>query len=324
MTYRWLLPEHIEDLLPEAAWRLEQARRVMLDTLREAGYQLVMPPLVEFTESLDMEDAHDEREALTFRLPDPLSGRQMGIRADMTLQAARIDAHGMDHQGTNRLCYAGPVLHTRPENGSHTREPFQVGAELYGIAGVEGDLEMLGVLLRCLDALGISGFQVDVGQVELCRRLVRQAELDDGQERQLLDYLKRRDIPGLTAWSMSVPEPWRTRFRTLCALNGPAAEVLERATELYADWEDRDEVFQVLGAVAQRLGHHGALSFDLAELRGYHYHSGLVFSLYHRLFPSAIARGGRYDEIGMIFGQSRPAVGFSLDLKALLPVITKF
>lgn len=323
MSYRWLLPEYIEDLLPDAAWQLESARRLLLDTLRNAGYQLVIPPLVEFNESLDMDGAHDERNALTFRLPDPLSGRQMGIRPDMTLQAARIDAHGMNHQGVNRLCYAGPVLHAYPESVSHSREPYQVGAELYGLAGVEGDLEILGLLLDCLRVLGLEAVQVDVGQVELFRRLARQCHLTVEQEQQVLGCLQRRDIPALAAWSAQLPRPWSTWFLALSRLNGPAREVLQQAHLLLDDWPDKDEVLQPLVAVADRLGQQYALSFDLAELRGYHYHSGLVFSLYHRQLPEAMARGGRYDEIGMIFGQARPAVGFSLDLKTLLPLITE-
>lgn len=325
MTYRWLLPEHIEDLLPDTAWRLEGARRCLLDTLRAAGYQLVIPPLLEFIESLDMDGAHDERDTLTLRVPDPLSGRQMGLRPDMTLQAARIDAHGMNHQGVNRLCYAGPVLHAHPESGSHTREPFQIGAELYGMPGIEGDLEILGLLLDILKNLGITGIHLDIGQVELFRCLVRQAGVSPEQEKLALSYLQRRDIPGWLAWSAHLQDPWRTRFEGLIRLSGSAEQVLDRADLLLAGWEDRKALLAPLRAVAQRLGTERVpLSFDLAELRGYHYHSGLVFALYHSQFPDAVARGGRYDEIGVIFGQSRPAVGFSLDLKALLPIITQF
>ncbi len=325
MTYRWLLPEHIEDLLPDAAWRLEGARRSFLDALRTVGYHLVIPPLMEFTDSLDLDGAHDARDAMTFRFPDPLSGRQMGIRPDMTLQAARIDAHGMDHQGINRLCYAGPVLHAHPESGSHTREPYQVGAELYGIAGIEGDLEILSVLLDTLRTLGITGMHLDIGQVELFRRLIGQAGISPEDEKFCLACLQRRDIPGWLAWTSRLEDPWRTRLSGLIRLSGSAAEVLERADVLLADWDDRDIVLAPLRAVAECLSTIAVpLSFDLAELRGYHYHSGLVFALYHPQFPDAVARGGRYDEIGMIFGQSRPAVGFSFDLKALLPVITQF
>ena len=323
MTYRWLLPDHLEDLLPEAAWCLEGARRLLLDTLRGRGYQLVIPPLVEFVESLAVEEGQDLG-PLTFSLVDPLCGRQLGLRPDMTLQAARIDAHGMNHQGVNRLCYAGPVVHTHPEAPARSREPFQVGAELYGVAGLEGDLEILNLLLTCLEQLGLNDVRVDVGQVALFRRMVEQAGLSRRQTAQVTEILQQRDVPSLKRWAHALPAPWNWRFSALGGLDGPPGKVLDAARQALAGWADLESVLAPLDAVRQHLPAHTALSFDLAELRGVHYHSGLVFAVYCPGFAEAIARGGRYDDIGESFGQARPAVGFSLDLKALLPRLKTF
>ena len=256
MTYRWLLPDHLEDLLPEAAWRLEGARRLLLDTLRGRGYQLVIPPLVEFVESLAVEEGQDLG-PLTFSLVDPLCGRQLGLRPDMTLQAARIDAHGMNHQGVNRLCYAGPVVHTHPEAPARSREPFQVGAELYGVAGVEGDLEILNLLLACLEQLGLNDVRVDVGQVALFRRMAEQAGLNRSQTAQVTEILQYRDVPSLKRWAHALPAPWNQRFSALGGLDGPPGQVLDAVRQALAGWADLESV---LGSHHHHIACHARLA----------------------------------------------------------------
>ncbi|NDU86352.1 MAG: ATP phosphoribosyltransferase regulatory subunit [Ferrovum sp.] len=322
MTYRWLLPEYLEDVLPDEAWHMEDARRTLLDVLRRRSYELVIPPLLEFTESLVVDSARD-MEDITFRLVDQLSGRQLGLRPDMTLQAARIDAHRMQRAGANRLCYAGPVVHTHPEGLNRSREPFQVGAELYGVGGIEGDLEILALMLECLGALGLSEVVLDVGQVGVFRHLAQASALSPQHEKTCLDLLQRGDVGALQHWAETLGSPWGERLAALSTLHGEPREVLAQARQRLAGVDGLEACLQPLEQVLQLPLGKARMSFDLAQLRGYHYHSGLVFAVYGTGFPEAIARGGRYDDIGQVFGQARPAVGFSLDLKALLPAVMK-
>ncbi|MDE2212281.1 MAG: ATP phosphoribosyltransferase regulatory subunit [Betaproteobacteria bacterium] len=317
MTYRWLLPEFIEDLLPPDAWRLESARRELLDLFRAQGFQLVMPPLLEYIESLQASTGRD-MDLLTFRLVDQLSGRQLGLRADTTLQVARIDAHGMNHQGVNRLCYAGSILHARPEGLNQSREPFQVGAEIYGLGGLEGDIEIQELMLEALKRTGLPKVTLDVGHVGLFRTLSRLAGLDDKAEGEWFEALQNKDLPALQALSSALGTPQGDALAQLARLNGDR-EVLNQAHRLLPQVPEIRQALSELEAVAAHFGQRVPLAFDLAELRGYHYHSGLVFAAYAEGYPDAVARGGRYDDIGRAFGRARPATGFSLDLRELLP-----
>ena len=317
MTYRWLLPEFIEDLLPPDAWRLESARRQLLDLFRARDYQLVMPPLLEYIESLQAGTGRD-MDLLTFRLVDQMSGRQLGLRADTTLQVARIDAHGMNHAGVNRLCYAGSILHARPEGLNQSREPFQVGAEIYGLEGLEGDIEIQELMLEALKCAGLPSVTLDVGHVGLFRVLSRLAGLDPKSEGEWFEATQNKDLPALDALAAAQGTPAGQALRALAQLNG-GEEVLVRARQILPREPDILQALAQLEAVATQFGGRVSLTFDLAELRGYHYHSGLVFAAYADGYPDAVARGGRYDDIGRAFGRARPATGFSLDLRELLP-----
>ncbi len=317
MTYRWLLPEFIEDLLPPDAWRVEMTRRQLLDLFRKRGFSLVMPPLLEYVESLQAGTGRD-MDLLTFRLVDQLTGRQLGLRADMTLQAARIDAHGMNHQGVNRLCYAGSILHTRPEGLNQSREPFQVGAEIYGMEGLDGDIEIQELMLEALETVGLHRVTLDVGHVGLFRALSRLAALDEKTEADWFEGLQNKDIPMLQSLAARQSLPIGTALRRLSDLNGDRS-VLAQARAQLPDAPEIKKALAQLDAVADHFEGRVPLNFDLAELRGYHYHSGLVFAAYAPLYSDAVARGGRYDDIGRAFGRARAATGFSLDLRELLP-----
>ncbi len=317
MTYRWLLPEYIEDLLPPDAWRVEMTRRQLLDLFRERGFQLVMPPLLEYVESLQVGTGRD-MDLLTFRLVDQLTGRQLGLRADMTLQAARIDAHGMNHQGVNRLCYAGSILHTRPEGLNQSREPFQLGAEIYGLEGLAGDIEIQELMLEALKKAGLPQVTLDVGHVGLFRALSGLAGLDEKTEAEWFEGLQNKDIPMLQSLANKQNSPIGMALRRLPDLNG-GRTVLTQARAQLPNVPEIKEALAQMEAVADYFDGRVPLNFDLAELRGYHYHSGLVFAAYAPGYSGAVARGGRYDEIGRAFGRARPATGFSLDLRELLP-----
>ena len=317
MTYRWLLPEYIEDLLPPDAWRVEMARRQLLDLFRERGFQLVMPPLLEYVESLQTGTGRD-MDLLTFRLVDQLTGRQLGLRADITLQAARIDAHGMNHQGVNRLCYAGSILHTRPEGLNQSREPYQLGAEIYGLEGLAGDIEIQELMLEALKRAGVSRVTLDVGHVGLFRGLAGLAKLDEKSEAEWFEALQNKDVPALKSLAAALNSSVGAALCRLPELNGDR-KVLALARTQLPDVPEIQGALAQLEAVADHFDGRVPMNFDLAELRGYHYHSGLVFAAYAPGYSDAVARGGRYDEIGRVFGRARPATGFSLDLRELLP-----
>ena len=317
MTYRWLLPEYIDDLLPPDAWRVEMARRQLLDLFRERGFQLIMPPLLEYVESLQTGTGRD-MDLLTFRLVDQLTGRQLGLRADITLQAARIDAHGMNHQGVNRLCYAGSILHTRPEGLNQSREPYQLGAEIYGLEGLAGDIEIQELRQEALKRAGLPQVTLDVGHVGLFRGLSGLAKLDEKAEALWFEALQNKDIPALQILAGALHSPVAAALRCLPELNGDR-KVLAMARAQLPDVPEIRAALAQLEAVADHFEGRVPMNFDLAELRGYHYHSGLVFAAYAAGYSDAVARGGRYDEIGRAFGRARPATGFSLDLRELLP-----
>ncbi len=319
---RWLLPEGIEEILPPAASRLERLRRDLLDLYESWGYELIIPPLIEFLDSL-LTGAGDDLELQTFKLTDQLSGRMMGVRADMTPQAARIDAHLLKRDSPVRLCYMGTVLRTRADGFGGSRSPYQAGVELYGHRGWESDLEVLTLMLETLCISGISEIHLDLGHVAIFRELVRQAGLSAERERVLFEALQRKALPDihqqLAEWAL--PEPQRESLQALATLNG-GPDVLDEAEARLATSSDAvGEALTMLRRLVEALRSSWPdlpIHVDLAELRGYHYHTGVLFSAYTPGQGVAIAQGGRYDEIGQVFGRARPATGFSTDLANLL------
>lgn len=318
---RWLLPEGIDEVLPPRAYQLEQLRRQLLDLFRGWGYELIIPPFIEFLDSLLTGTGHD-LDLQTFKLTDQLSGRLMGVRADMTPQAARIDAHQLKREAPVRLCYIGTVLRTRPDGLGGSRDPLQVGAELFGHAGVEADIEIVSLLVETLRVVGVPSPYLDLGHVGIFRGLARQAALDADAEEALFDALQRKAIPEIDSLlaSLNVPAAERSMLAALPLLNG-GNEVLARAREqLRAAGAPVQAALDELEAIARALGERlpqVPLHFDLGELRGYRYQTGAVFAAFAPGYGRELARGGRYDEVGRVFGRSRPATGFSADLKAL-------
>jgi len=318
---RWLLPEGIEELLPPQAQRLERLRRAVLDLFGSWGYELVMPPLVEYLESL-LTGTGNDLDLQTFKLTDQLNGRTMGVRADITPQVARIDAHSLSERVTPvRLCYQGTVLHTRGDGLGGSRSFTQIGAELYGHSGVESDAEMVNLMLDTLTLAGVSSVYVDLGHVGIFRALTRAAELNAEQESQLFDALQRKAVPEIQILleTFSVDAKTRQAFEDLVWLNG-GAEVLDKARQSLQGNAEALKALDEVAQVAQRVSQQQPnlqLHFDLAELRGFHYHTGVVFAAYQAGQGHAIAQGGRYDDIGAVFGRARPATGFSADLRAL-------
>ncbi|MBP7467249.1 MAG: ATP phosphoribosyltransferase regulatory subunit [Thauera sp.] len=312
---RWVLPDHIQDALPSDAHQLETLRRRLLDAFRVRGYQLVMPPLLEYLDSLTTGAGRDLA-LRTFTLVDQLSGRTMGVRADMTPQVTRIDAHLLNRQGVSRLCYCGSVLHTLPSTLTATREPLQLGAELYGHAGIEADVEILRLLAEVLRLAEVPASRIDIGHVGIFHALAARAGLVPGREEELFGLLQAKDVPELRRVLADVAEPARSALLALPELYGGPDVLDEAAARLPQDAEITallDELRQLAAALADL-----PVSFDLADLRGYHYHSGVVFAAYGADSPAALALGGRYDRVGKAFGRARPAVGFSLDLRELV------
>lgn len=321
MSHAWLLPEYFEDILPPYARQVEDLRRRLMDLFESWGYETVCPPLMEYLESL-LTGAAQDLDLKTFKVVDGLSGRMLGVRADITPQVARIDAHRLKREVPTRLCYIGTVLHTRPEGLSVTRSPLQVGAELYGHAGLASDLEVIRLMLQTLETCAIPSVYMDLGHVGIFGGLARQAGLSVEQEAALFDMLQRKALPEIGAFvrELSVDAKLARMLGGLAELNG-GLEVLELAGERLRDAAPPvhaalDYLRQVVAGVRR---HHPQveLHIDLAELRGYHYHTGVVFAAYVPGEGQEIARGGRYDEIGRVFGRARPATGFSTDLKIL-------
>ena len=312
---RWLLPEHVEDVLPAEAAKIEALRRAILDLFASWGYELVMPPLLEYLDSLLTGTGHD-LDLRTFKLVDQLSGKMMGVRADITPQVARIDAHLLNREAVTRLCYCGSVLHARPATLAATREPIQIGAEIYGHAGVKSDLEIQHLLARALEIAGVRGARIDIGHVAVFRALVRAAHIAAEPEAELFEALQRKDVPALRTLTRKLDAKTRAALLLLPELYG-GAEVLEVAERRLPDLPPLRKALATLRALARACAI--PASFDLAELRGYHYHSGVVFDAYcdGGNGPLLIARGGRYDEVGRAFGRPRPATGFSIGLREL-------
>jgi len=319
---RWLLPEGIEEVLPEQARQLEGLRRRLLDLFDRWGYELVMPPLIEYLESLLVGTGND-LDLQTFKLTDQLTGRTMGVRADMTPQVARIDAHHLKRPVPTRLCYFGTVLHTRPDGFAGSRSLLQVGAELYGHAGIESDLEVLRLMVETLRQVGIDQPYLDLGHVGIYRGLVAQAGLDQEQETELFDALQRKAKPEIRslveAWQLAADDA--RMLQALADLNGDRRVLDDAATQLAGASDEVQAALaklQQIAAALQQVLPDLKLHFDLAELRGYRYHTGAVFAAYAPGRGQAIAVGGRYDGIGKAFGQARPATGFSTDLRTLV------
>ena len=321
---RWLLPEGIDELLPPDAWHLEGVRRRLLDVFRCWGYELVIPPFIEYLESLLTGTGRD-LELQTFKLTDQVSGRMMGIRADITPQAARIDAHQLRRGEPTRLCYIGTVLHTRPDGFAGSRSPLQLGAELYGHSGVESDVEIISLMMQILGEAGVHDVHLDLGHVGIFRGLARAAGLSADTETELFDALQRKAEPEIEAL---VRENARTplvapMLLALAELSGGPEVIDEGRRKLSGAPADVLAALDYVEAVAlavRRRFPDLPLHVDLAELRAYHYQTGVVFAAFVPGEGGEIARGGRYDDIGREFGRARPATGFSGDLKTLLRV----
>jgi ATP phosphoribosyltransferase regulatory subunit len=309
----WLLPENLEDILPPQAQRIDAMRARLLGLFRVHGYELVIPPMLEYMESLLTGTGHD-LDLRTFKLVDQLSGRMMGVRADITPQVARIDAHLLNRKGVTRLCYAGSVLLTRPRGLDSTREPLQIGAEIYGHAGIESDLEIQQLLADSLAACGVSGAHLDIGHVAVFRAICRRGGVSVELESDLYGVLQAKDLPGLRAGTGKLSKTTRNALLALPELYGDRS-VLERARRTLPKYPEITRALRDLKALTRN----GRIpvSVDLADLRGYHYHSGVVFAAYAPGVANAIALGGRYDEVGKAFGRARPATGFSMDLRDL-------
>jgi ATP phosphoribosyltransferase regulatory subunit len=316
MTSAWLLPEHIADVLPSEARRIEELRRKLLDLARGYGFELVIPPMLEHLESLLSGTGH-ALDLKTFKLVDQLSGRMLGVRADTTPQVARIDAHLLNRRGVARLCYCGPVLHARPDSPMATREPLQFGAEIYGHAGLEADLEIADLALDGLAAAGVAAPVLDMGDARIVRSLLAGqggAPVDD-----IVAALTLKDRSAVETLSVGLPAPTRDALLTLLELYG-GAEVLAEARRrlpahpaIAAALDDLAWLEQHLRAAHPTI----EIGFDLSDMSGYTYYSGVRFSVYAVGSTDALLRGGRYDEVGAVFGRNRPAVGFSLDLRQL-------
>lgn len=311
----WLLPENIADVLPSEARKIEELRRLMLDNFRLYGYELVMPPLLEYVDSL-LTGAGTDTDLRTFKLVDQISGRMLGLRADMTTQVARIDAHLLNRDSVTRLCYAGSVLHTRPSGLHSTREPLQIGAEIYGHAGLEADAEIQELALASLALAGFPEVRLDLSHVGVVRAILEGDAAARKDEAALYNLLRAKDTPGLDAISAAYRPETRAALLALPNLYGDI-DVLKRAREVLPDVPGIARALAELAALAGSALGRAEVAIDLADLRGYAYESGAMFALYVPGLPNAVARGGRYDHVGEAFGRARPATGFSLDLREL-------
>lgn len=322
---RWMLPDGIEEILPEQARALEASRRKVVDLFKSWGYDYVVPPLVEFTDSL-LTGSGEDISLLTFKFTDQSSGKTLGLRADITPQVARMDAHSLKREGVNRLCYAGHVLHTRPKWPLGSRSPVQAGVELFGEQGLDADLEVISLLLSSLEALGFPQQYIDLGHVGIYRGLADAAALDDEKEAELFELMQTKQYHAVDAWLNDNVKDAQSRewFAALARLSGDVS-ILDKAATAFAEAPT-----DVVNAVTELKGlavnlqarfPEARLYFDLSELRGYHYLTGIVFGAFAPGVGNAIALGGRYDHIGEAFGRARPATGFTVDLSAALRLV---
>ncbi|MFT5720394.1 MAG: ATP phosphoribosyltransferase regulatory subunit [Motiliproteus sp.] len=319
---RWLLPDGVKEILPAQARQIEALRRKLLSLFDSWGYDLVMPPMIEYLESL-LTGTGNDLALNTFKVTDQLTGRMMGLRADTTPQVARIDAHSLNHQGPTRLCYANSVLHTVPANMLTGRSPMQIGAELYGHAGVASDIEVICLMLESLTQAQLGQpLTLDLGHVGVYRALVKQAGLDADDQAELFALLQKKSLTELDVLlqRLSLSASQCQAFRLLSSLNGNEDTINKARQQLLPEYPQMaaalEDLEQIAAAVAQRFPE-VSLYFDLGELRGYNYHTGAVFAVYIPSYGQPLAKGGRYDEIGKVFGRARPATGFSGDLKVL-------
>ncbi|RZI40586.1 ATP phosphoribosyltransferase regulatory subunit [Herbaspirillum sp. HC18] len=310
----WLLPENIADVLPSEARKIEELRRSLLDNFRLYGYELVMPPMLEYLQSL-LTGTGQDMDLRIFKLVDQLSGRTMGIRADMTTQVARIDAHLLNRTSVTRLCYVGSVLHTRPSGLHATREPLQIGAEIYGHAGLEADAEIQELALASLTLAGISQVRLDLCHVGVLRAIVAADQKAQKCDAELFALLESKDVPGLRALTQDFDPVTREALLALPGLYGDASTIT-RARQALPNLPGISAALDELELLTRQAGA-ASVTIDLADLRGYHYHSGVMFAAYVPGLPNAVARGGRYDHVGEAFGRARPATGFSMDLREL-------
>lgn len=324
---RWLLPDGVEEILPAEAYKLESLRRHLLDLYESWGYQLVITPLIEYLDSLLVGSSTD-LDLHTFKITDQLSGRMMGIRADITPQAARIDAHCLNREGPVRLCYADNVLHTRPRGIMTSRVPIRIGAELYGYSGVECDIELVCIMHETLRAAEINDVHIVLGHVGIFRTLLLEANLDEGTERSLFEAVQRKEYDRINEVlnSSVIDKELRQMLEQLTRLSGDET-ILEAAKQVFAAapvtvTAELDELVAIAEGIKKRLPE-AAMFFDLCELRGYEYHTGIVFAAYTPNYGRAVAKGGRYDHIGEVFGRARPASGFDSDLKVLAKLSNK-
>jgi ATP phosphoribosyltransferase regulatory subunit len=313
----WVLPDHLADVLPAEARRIEEMRRLWLDAARACGYELVIPPMLEHIESL-LSGTGSTLDLQTFKLVDQLSGRTLGLRADTTPQVARIDAHLLNRQGLTRLCYCGPVLHTRPEGPYASREPLQLGAELYGHAGLEADLEILELALQGLGSCGLNQSVIDLGDARIVSSVLSGQDVSAEHLQALLDALAAKDAPALQRLDRHLSPEAQAALKFLITAYGDA-QVLSQARKALARWPQAIQALDDMQWLANHLDQ--PVSFDLADARGYAYYSGMRFAIYVPQLHEALIRGGRYDEVGAVFGRRRAAVGFSLDLKSLVGCI---
>jgi ATP phosphoribosyltransferase regulatory subunit len=318
----WVLPDHVADVLPSEARHIEELRRELLDTARGYGYELVMPPLLEHLESL-LTGTGEALDLQTFKLVDQLSGRTLGLRADTTPHVARIDAHLLGRTALTRLCYCGPVLHTRPARPHATREPLQLGAEIYGHAGPEADLEILQLALDCLAAGRATGLQVDLADARIVNSLLQTQPLSEAQRHAIHAALASKDASTLARLSAGLSPAVREGLLALVDLYGDIS-VLNVAASRLPGYPEITQALAQLRWLAEQIPS-VAVSFDLGDSRGYAYYSGTRFAIYAKGASDALARGGRYDGVGAVFGhridRDRPAVGFSLDLKELVAAV---
>ena len=323
---RWLLPDGIEELLPRQAEHIERLRRQLLDLFHSWGYEMVMPPLVEYIESL-LIGRGDDLDLQTYKITDQINGRLMGVRADITPQVARIDAHLLRRQAPSRLCYVGDVLHTQQDGFGAGRAPMQVGVELYGHAGLESDVEVIHLMVEALTASGIENIFVDLGHVGIFRAMAKAAALTNEQETLLFDALQRKAKPEMTELlaSFEISAEWRSRFISLVDMNGDVSLLTETAASLNGVNVEISAALDELCRVAELLHERLpalTIHFDFAELRGYHYKTGIVFAAFIPGHGQELARGGRYDNVGDVYGRSRAATGFSADLKMIMQYST--
>jgi len=325
VSERWLLPDGVDELLPPEAWAVEQMRRSMLDAYSRYGYELVSPPLIEYIESL-LTGTGNDLDLQTFKVTDQLTGRMMGVRADITPQVARIDTHLLKSKGITRLCYVDTVLHTRPAHTMTNRSPLQIGCELFGEAGQSADIEIISLMLNTLELAGVKQIHIDLAHVGIYRGLVESTEMSQEVESKLFDALSRKSLPDLNALAIDAAND-AVVIRLISdianlsggvqALGQIRAKVAKLEPSLPAVISAIDELQSISQQIHQRFSE-VEIGFDFCELRGYNYHTGILFSAFSTNYGYALAKGGRYDDVGKDFGESRPATGFSADLKALV------